>query len=360
MAIDKISSERLSMLRFPLVVGVVFIHSYKTTLGLADGVVGVENASYFVDFLRDLVSQGIARTAVPLFFLMSGYFFFLYFPWSLKTYGKKVKSRVKTLLIPFLFWNILTLLLFALAQSLPATQAFFSGENEPIATFGIYDYFNAIFGITGPPISYQFWFIRDLMVMVLLAPVIYFTLKRAATVFLVATLTLWLFEIWPIYIPSDKALAFFYLGAYFAYRNISLFTFDRFGFPILASYSGILLTDTLTKDYLVNPYIHNVGVLFGIASILFVTKSLIKRDFIRGALLWASSCSFFVFAVHEPFLRAFRKVSYKFFTPSNSFDILSLYFLNPTLIIIFAILLYVAAKSIAPKFLGVISGGRGA
>ncbi len=358
MQIDKISSERLGMLRFPLIIGVVFIHAYSTEVGLSNGVVGVANTGYWIDFCRNLISQGMARVAVPLFFLMSGYFFFLGFTLSVENYKTKMKSRLKTLLIPFLFWNILTLCLIALAQYLPATQTFFSGKNDPISTFGIFEYFNAVFGIDRSPISYQFWFIRDLMVMVLVAPVIYLFLSKASKIVLFALFSLWFLDVWPINIPSADAFLFFYAGAYFAYSNTNLFALDRFGPFVLFLYLIILLIDTSTKGYVFNDYIHKVGILLGLNASLYVTSTVVKTDYLKKVLLWASGCSFFVFAVHEPLLTVMRKVSYKVFQPSNDLSVLLLYFIVPIFVIIGSMFAYIVIKSIAPKFLSVISGGR--
>jgi surface polysaccharide O-acyltransferase-like enzyme len=358
MTLDKVSSERLSSLRFPLIAGVVFIHAYNTELDFSNGVVGVADTSYLVDFIRNLVSNGIARLAVPLFFLMSGYFLFLGFSWSKENYIAKIKSRINTLLIPFLFWNIFVLALLALAQLIPATQPFFSAKKAQICTFGAYDYLNAIFGIDKPPIAYQFWFIRDLIVLVVFSPAIYFAIKKSATPFLLAVFALWFFDIRLTYIPCPAALIFFSAGAYFALANISLFSLDRFGLLFLFSYCVTLLIDAATKGYLINPYIHDIGILLGLASTLYLTKTLIKRDKARETLLWASGCSFFVFAVHEPLLTVLRKVGYKLIAPSNDVVILLLYFLIPTLVILLSVLLYTCLKAIAPKFLSAISGSR--
>ncbi len=359
MQIDNMSSERLSVLRFPLIIGVVFIHAYGTEVGLSNGAIGVVNTGYWVDFCRDLVSQGIARVAVPLFFLMSGYLFFLGFSFSVENYTKKVKSRLKTLLIPFLFWNIATLLLIGLAQYLPATQSFFSGKNAPISTFGIFDYFNAIIGIDRSPISYQFWFVRDLMVMILVAPAIYLLLNKAPKVFLLVLFALWFLNVWPIYIPSSAAFAFFYSGAYFAHSNTSLFALDRFGSLILLVYLITLFADTaIMNNYIINNYIHKIGILLGVGSALYVTKAIVESIYMKKILLWASGCSFFVFAVHEPLLTVIKKLSYKVLHPSNDLTVLSLYFFVPIFVIICSTLLYISMKSITPKFLCVISGER--
>ena len=60
------------------------------------------------------MSYGLCASAVPLFFLISG---FLYFKgcesqFGLKDYMAKNRKRLRTLLIPYLLWNIFTLLLF--------------------------------------------------------------------------------------------------------------------------------------------------------------------------------------------------------------------------------------------------------
>lgn len=358
MPMDNVSSERLSILRFPLIIGVVFIHAYSTEVSLSGGEIGVANTGYLVDFCRNLFSQGLARIAVPLFYLLSGYFFFWGFSFSLENYRKKLRSRINTLLIPYLFWNVVTLLLLALAQYLSVTQSFFSGKNPPISTYGIFDYVSALFGINRPPISYQFWFIRDLMIMVLIAPVIYLFIIKAPKVILLALSLLWFLNVWPIYMPTADAFLFFYAGAYFAYSNISLFTLDPFGPIIVSVYLIVLIIDTLSKNYLVNAYIHNIGILIGLVSALFVSKKIVESEDLKKAFMRASGCSFFVFAVHEPLLTVIKKLSYKVFHPINDITVLLLYFITPIMVIVISVLMQLSIKSITPKFLRVISGGR--
>jgi len=88
MKIDKTSSERLSVLRFPLIVGVVFIHAYSTEVGFSNGAVGTIDSGYLVGFMRDLISQGLARLAVPQFFFYLDISFSLIF-----THLSKITSR---------------------------------------------------------------------------------------------------------------------------------------------------------------------------------------------------------------------------------------------------------------------------
>ena len=346
------------MLRFPLVVGVVFIHAYETDVVFASGSVGLLQPGWLLDLCRNLISQGIARVAVPLFFLMAGYFFFLQFEWTAACYKKKLRDRLHTLLIPFLFWNVCVLALFAVAQSMPATQHYFSGNKAAISTFGAFDYLNAIFGITRFPVSFQFWFIRDLMIMVLLAPLVYVILRRMPVSFLVLVFVCWFFQLWPIYVPSSVALAFFSAGAYVACSGRSLFAWDRYGRIIGALYLVILFADALTKNWIFNGYLHRCGILVGIVVALYITRYIMSHTRLKNFLLWGAGCSFFVFAVHEPVLTMFRGVVYKMLAPASDWLVLLLYVGLPVLVIALAMSAYCVMKWLTPRFLGVISGGR--
>ena len=357
MKLDPTSSERLKLLRFPLIVGVVFIHGACHT-GLSPVNTEAVHISYPSLFIMDLISQGIARIAVPLFFIMSGYFFFLGFEWSLDQYKAKLRTRTNSLLIPFLFWNVLTLLLIALAQSFPAASSYLSGKHGTIDSLGIYDYLNCIFGITRDPISYQFWFIRDLMILILLAPLFVLILKKIPVIFISFLLVIWLLGLRWFDIPSITAIFFFSFGAFWAISKRDLFCLDRYGKVFLLAYGIILIVDIATKDGEFHDYIHRVGILLGIVAAFYATKLALGSKKIAGFLLWASSCSFFVFAMHEPALTITKRMTYRFVAPDSDATALLLYFLLPILVIAAAMLCYHGLKALVPKFLSIISGGR--
>jgi len=92
-------NERIALLRFPLIIGVAFIHVDGTTIDIVAASVGMDQSGYFSQLIRNFISQGLARIAVPLFFMMSGYLFFLDFEWSLDKYKRKIRNRISTLLI---------------------------------------------------------------------------------------------------------------------------------------------------------------------------------------------------------------------------------------------------------------------
>jgi surface polysaccharide O-acyltransferase-like enzyme len=356
--IDPVSSERLNILRFPLIVGVVFIHAYGSSLGFSGVEVGVAQVTPFVRFVEDFISQGVARIAVPLFFLMSGYLFFVGFEWSLKNYLGKVRTRIKTLLIPFLFWNLLVLALFALGQALPATRTYFSGNNVPISSYHAFDFLNEIFGIAHAPIATQFWFIEDLMLLVLLVPVIHLMHKYFPYLFLAAIFIAWLVGYWFVRVPSAPSVLFFFLGSVLAVRNKNLFALDKYGPIFLIAYVIVVIIDTLTKSQKFNLYINNIGIILGIISVLFLTLSIQKNIKLKNSLLWLGKISFFVFAAHEPTLIIVRKLAFKIIEPNSSLMILFLYLFIPLLVIVFLILIYRILIMLTPRFVKIITGER--
>ncbi len=362
--LDKESSLRLNLLRFPLMVGVVVAHAYyshSNIMAFAGGeIVGASQPHFIAQFVINFISQGVARIAVPVFFLMSGYLFFAGFVWSKESYVTKLRNRTKTLLVPFLFWNILTLLIFAFAQAIPATRTFFSDQHSLVATFGVFDYLNAIIGFNRLPIAYQFWFIRDLIILVLLVPLIHLAIRFSPLPFLFLLLFRWIADGWPLLIPTSEAMLFFCVGAYLASTRKSLFYLDPFGVLIILLYLALVIIDVLvlTCNQSANLYLHKIGVAFGVAAALCSTRFIAQHEGLKSLLVGLSGASFFLYAIHEPLLKILMRISYKFISPESPYVILALYLLIPVIIIYMAVVAYRGFLPVAPRLAGIVTGGR--
>lgn len=356
---DKELSHRLGILRFPLIVGIVFIHNFGNSVAMADGKVGGVQHSTLVDFIENILSNGLARTAVPLFFLMSGYLFFYGLEWTAENYFQKLRSRAKSLLLPFLFWNILMLLAMAIAQSVPALSTFFSGRFIlPIADYDWFDYPMSIFGIGRPPISYQFWFIRDLMLLVVATPLIHLVNRRAPALVIALLACLWLLGIGLKFIPSTEAILFFCIGSYLGGQRINLMALDRYGAKITWLYAILLVFTAMSSSAWYHAYMYRTSIMFGVVSMLYLTKLAVLNDGLRNKLLLLGTASFFVYAAHEPALTIIRKLAYKSLRPESAGMILGLYFCVPLLLIAILVTTYFILRRLAPKFTGAIVGGR--
>ena len=226
-------SEFINLLRFPLAVLVVFIHALGSQIDVeqlhASGLTGMS----VYDYLRIFINAVIARSAVPLFFIFSGFLLFK----GVEEYGKKVyvgklRKRWHSLARPYLVWNVL-IVLWTLAFKVGGILL----HGKPWS--GIGDYFidygclhmlwdssvwyerTTWLGNTvesNGPVLLPFWYMRDLIVMVILSPVVYWLVKRLRIVFILLLLAVYLADIRPSYYSATIATAalFFSIGAYFS------------------------------------------------------------------------------------------------------------------------------------------------
>lgn len=116
-------------LRFPLIVGVVFIHCFGKPFDY--GAINFMDLTSMdcYNLFRVSISHVASHVCVPLFFIISGYLFFKNM-WSGSVYLTKIKRRARTLLVPFLIWNTIAVLLSVFTSfrqgGLVGIQEFFS------------------------------------------------------------------------------------------------------------------------------------------------------------------------------------------------------------------------------------------
>ena len=213
----------IRQLRFPMIVLVTFAHSYgKVTEGFS--LMASEWNTY--EFLKLLVSQTLVKVAVPVFFIMSGYLFFANVKeWSLKVYKTKILRRMKTLLIPYLIWNLLIAVKLK-TFNMSIFWAFWNTAGKQIDWFGNEQLMTA-------PANMPLWFLRDLMVVSLLTPIIYILVRRLAYWLMAVLAVLYLSGVCA-FIPGLSAYAvfFFTLGAFLSIHKINLVeNLKRFEWP---------------------------------------------------------------------------------------------------------------------------------
>lgn len=356
--LDSESSLRLKLLRFPPIIGVIYIHAYFSSITYSQGRLGTDTLDPVTEFIRTFISQGAARIAVPLFFLMSGYLFFANFRWSKTTFHTKVATRMRTLLIPFVFWNCLVLAIYASLQAIPSLRPYFTGSTAVISQLTLGEFINVIFGIKGYPIAYHFWFIRDLMVLVLLAPVIAIILRYAALPFLLVVYLCWVSGKWPFFIPDNAGVLFFSAGALCGIKGQSLFAFDRFGPLACWAMVPILLVDAIWYTSWFNIYWHRTGLIVGVLAVLYLTKPLLRYQNLKAFVLYLGGTSFFVYAAHEPLLLILRMLAYGFLPLEVPGMMLAIYLFVPLLLMAFLVLCHRILQGLCPRFLSLVTGGR--
>ncbi|WP_081771120.1 acyltransferase family protein [Bacteroides graminisolvens] len=125
---QEVQSKTIAWLRFPMIIGVLLIHSYNPIHPKGD---------VFV-FVRNLSSEVVARFCVPLFFLIAGYLFF----YKLKqftgaTYREKLRKRASSLLVPYLFWNLWAIATYVVLQEVFELRTLAYGPVDRVETWQI-------------------------------------------------------------------------------------------------------------------------------------------------------------------------------------------------------------------------------
>lgn len=349
---DKFLSYKIRAISFWSILLVVFLHAYNLDTK-QQGVILTFPKSY-IWFVQSLISNGVTRIAVPLFFIFSGFLFFIKFDQKAPDFSAKIRKRVKSLFIPYIIWSVLGIILYLILQSIPATQSFFI--NQRIVDFDLLSLTKTLF-IT--PIPYQLWFIRDLFVTVFFSKVWYILLKNLKWGLLILVLLLWLCD-FESFNNALEALLFFLTGSYIALYSKSTTTY--IGKQRTVYFLFLWALFLLAK----------IGFLYFNASTILVTL-LNKISILTGIIaVWNSydyfsndkqsnsswyGITFFIYAFHEPVLTFFKKGLFFALGTSESQYFL-VYFVAPILTIGLS---YVMGQFLKKHFnfiYEIITGGR--
>ena len=359
---EEILSQTIAFLRFPLIVGVVLIHSKVNDVVIKGVQLIPPDGHWFYDTISYLFSDIFARIAVPLFFFISGFLFFYKTPaFTKEVYGRKLKKRVHTLLIPYIFWN------FAVALLILLSAVFFSGLKSE-AGMAVCDYTfqdwllkfwydeNSVFQL---PINGPLWFLRDLMVVMLFSPLVYWVVKKLKQYVLIVLGIFWVADFW-FTLPgfSITALFFFSFGAYFSIHGIN-FAVKGQSYWRQAGVLYLLLSLVVLalREYEWCTYLENINILIGMFFAVSLTAHFIGKGTWR-ANKFLSESSFFIYAYHGLFLGWTVKVLCIVLHPQGDAMLLLVYFLSPAIIILAGLGAYYVLKKYLPLTTAFITGGR--
>ena len=351
------------MLRFPLIVGVVFIHAYTYDIDSA-------GSSYHGSIMeignflaQNLFSQVYARGAVPLFFLMSGYLLFYdkEITWSLVR--NKWKSRSISLLIPYIFWNAAVLAIQFVGQQLPVMRGFFSRSRWDINTMTWGTITDAFVGYEVGPVNYPLWFLRDLILLVALAPLIALIIrtKHLGHMFLFFVFFCWLglFQLSDMFI-SYEAILFFSLGIYLGSH--------RYAVPELGRWKILVMVLIYNLAAFVEVYcmwlgldmvaLHKFNVIAGVSSFVALAACVPGRGTLAAVLIRLSASSFFIYVAHGLLLRVMYKLPFAVFDCSGAGALLIIYFFATISTIALLVSFYYLVLPFLPRWIQLVMLGR--
>lgn len=354
----ELQSKVISFLRFPLIVGVVMIHSLPQGVPVGELMTEVGGDTAY-DIVHFVISDILARIAVPLFYFISGFLFFKG-PFTADTYAHKLRRRAKTILLPYVLWNLfVTLQLYTIQTLYPQITA---GAGKLVATYTAADWLSVFWTITDgtAPACFQLWFLRDLMVVMVLSPLIYLGISYLRQWFVIALGVLWLCGI-EIHIPglSICSFCFFSWGALFGIGKRNFVSDMRpLLVPAAVGYTILSIVLTVLRNEPYAEYILNCGIIAGLVLAVTLSACLISRGkwHVNEFL---SESSFFIYAYHATMLALLTKISAKVvILPANELEMFTIYLLTPTITILIGLGVYYLLKKYLPGFTGIITGGR--
>ena len=374
---EKLRSESLNLLRFPLAVVVVMIHTFSSA-GLKlqgqqlsfDAFAVFQEINHFIDgFLRG--------QSVPIYYFISGYVFFLGVTLNRETYRRKLHNRMKTLLIPYLIWNTLTLLQILLYRT-PPFRSFFPGLASAELNLTLSGVLNCLWDRTHSifllpesthsasfyPMNYPLWFIRDLMIVVLCAPLLYYLLRRMRHYFVCLIGLLWFLKDYvpalAVYGQLLTALFFFSWGAYMSIsRKDMLVEFGRYFRPSVVLYVLLGLLHVASAHWLpeASTTIKQLNVLVGLIFAYNLASWLLRRGICRPNAFLASA-SFFIYVAHSLVLNNTLKSLFVVIAPASELTLIGTYLLALVLTVGGLLLAFWLLRKYAPGLLRVMTGKK--
>ena len=194
--IDQINRNKITYLNFIMAFFIIWHHTYNVNVYDLQG-------GFLYWFEKFTVNA--FDVSVSLFFALSGFLF--YQNLSKDNLKKKLLSRIRSLVIPYIIWNILGFIYFQLLALFPALRQYYGGEIEP---FSISVLLDAI-------INYKYnlvtWYLRTLIIYTFLMPILYpaFKNKNMAKVLFIISI---LISCYGVTIQNDDLMniSFYFLG----------------------------------------------------------------------------------------------------------------------------------------------------
>src|SRR5574344_2098715 len=223
-------SRTILSMRFPMCVLVVFIHASTITHEMPSTCQNIFSNTNFLSFryINEIISNIIARVAVPSFFLISAFLLFYSissFSWS--EYFVKIKKRFYSLFIPYLAWNMVIAIAYFTIQWLTNGSLF--NNHKFISELNYKDILSLFWSsidFWNYPIDWPLWFIRNLMVAVIFSPLFYFCVKYLKFYPVLILALLWGTDIdTGIGCMDMTTILFFYIGTYLGYHKANFIHF---------------------------------------------------------------------------------------------------------------------------------------
>lgn len=356
-------TDKIKVLSLILIIIVLYIHS-----GFHENEIQGMALNHYV---QDFISGKLERLAVPLFYIISGYLFFINSQKGFNEIKRKIRSRFFTLFVPYLYGCVFFVLFFAFVKLIPNTAGFINSNFDNYISVSSFEILKSIFGVAGEsnsPLAFQLWFLRDLILIIAISPLLYLFLPRLKWFGILLLYLIVLFDIYNKsnlypYLPRSifSSVFYFSLGGTIYLSKITIeknkglyigsLVIIAF---IIFSLFELLLNYNIPKDYSV------IITLWGIVGVWMSYDTIVKRNFSLDDspyLRKVCNFTFFIYLFHEPTLNIVRKIIV-LLIGKNSTGFLISYLVSPFIFTVIAVFVGNLIKLKIPIVYKSLVGGR--
>lgn len=346
-------SELIKAMRFPLIVLVLYVHSVRPEAVPMEWSLDGQN---IFRIFTEVVSHYLGGLSLCWFFFLSGFLFFYnkkrQFGWH--WVKGKYKRRVKSVLLPYLIWNLLNVAvilvvtsIFGWADITVSRDPLDAVEKGPLFWF-----------ITGP-IDYPLWYLRELIVLSILAPLLYYPVKKWPGITLFVLLVLYYAPIFGLNFFLFPSLSFFGIGALMSIRRDNLVGICyRFRYPAAILALVLLVVTILMYNYGWDNYAFLFFAPFGMVTFLNFCNWLFMHAGLRKWMLKLTETVFFIYAAHEIYILGWTKGLFLRVLGDSLWAQWVSFLMVPLVSLFICLFLFYLIKRIMPEALAVICGFR--
>lgn len=321
-------SSIVRITRFPLIFCVVLMHTHLP-----------------MDNDLPTIVYMVLPPRVEMWFLISSYLFFYSFNgWNWELFREKLHRRFYSLFLPYLIWNIFALLLYYFVHRF--FPGMISSTFENVSQFTAMDFLRAFWD----PISYPLWFLRNLMVLFLFAPLFYVLLREKKLGWAVIAIIL-LNELFRfVDVRAVNSVSWFAIGSFLAIQQFDVVKYlkdSRYAF--LVFYLIFMIASFFSEVFL--PICRFLGVF----AAFDVARILVNRGIKVPDLL--TEVTFFVYVFHGCTIMMITKAITRLWYGNQVMLVIG-YFVAPVLMTLLCVIIYSTLKGFFPRFTSVIVGKR--
>ena len=359
-------SRTIGLARITLIIGLVFLHYQSFPNSQVSPFDGMDPQRHQVATFVNSFVLFFFCSAVPLLSMISGWLFFAWEPGlALPALRTRIARRVESLYMPLVLWNgVFLLVLWAVFVAAPG-HPLLTQLNISFADASLLDYLNAVFAVTGHPVGFQFWFLRDLFVAVLASPLLWLLLRYAPYVGMLALGAAWMIghELW-VFFRADVVL-FFYLGGFMRMykvplelgrKTVAVALLLYIALVALRAGAPLVLDLEQGRPVLLTAATRAMRLLGVVACWGLLLQLSATRLGVRIARL--GGLAFFVYALHFPLIAQIKLMLWPLLPAQSDGWMLAHYAITVAVTALMTISAALVLNQVAPRLFSVLNGGR--